>query len=233
MMRRDKNERNWKKKRKTKTYNVNTKFYIFTEGTKTERYYFNGFKKYIEKKPRLMNVVQIIPCGKETVRILEDAITYKKNEKITDGEFWCVYDVDDNPKDHVNSVVQKCDSLNRNKEKNDSCLFKVAWSNECFEIWFLLHFMFYTSNNHRRDYYRTLDNIFEKNGLIKYEKNMESIFDILLEIGNPKLAIKYAKKLIIQSGNNMPSEIAPGTNVYELVEELIEFLPEEIKKYFK
>ena len=30
----------------------------------------------------------------------------------------------------------------------------------------------------------------------------------------------------------MPAEIAPGTKVYELVEELAKYLPEEIKQQF-
>ncbi len=49
---------------------------------------------------------------------------------------------------------------------------------------------------------------------------------------NPKLAIRYAKK-IIQSGNGKtPTEIAPVTKVYELVEELAKYLPKENKSSF-
>ena len=64
----------------------------------------------------------------------------------------------------------------------------------------------------------------------KYQKNMKNIFDILMEKGSPKLAIRYAKRIIKDGQGRMPSEIAPGTKVYELVEELAKYLPEDIQK---
>ena len=50
--------------------------------------------------------------------------------------------------------------------------------------------------------------------------------------GNPKLAIRYAKRTIKNGEGKTPAEIAPGTKVYELVEELVKYLPEEQKKCF-
>lgn len=38
--------------------------------------------------------------------------------------------------------------------------------------------------------------------------------------GNPKLAIRYAKRIIKDGQGRTPTEIAPGTKVYELVEKL-------------
>ena len=49
---------------------------------------------------------------------------------------------------------------------------------------------------------------------------------------NPKLAIRYAKRTISEGQGKTPTEIAPGTKVYELVEELVKYLPEEYKKSF-
>ena len=62
----------------------------------------------------------------------------------------------------------------------------------------------------------------------KYQKNMKEIFNILMKKGNPKLAIRYAKRIIVGNRGKTPSEIAPGTKVHELVEELIKYLPENI-----
>ena len=61
---------------------------------------------------------------------------------------------------------------------------------------------------------------------------MPEIFDILLQYGNLKLAIRYAKRIIKDGEGKTPTEIAPGTKVYELVEELAKYLPEEVKKKF-
>lgn len=70
---------------------------------------------------------------------------------------------------------------------------------------------------------------FREFGIGKYQKSMK---DILMEKGNPKLAIRYAKRIIKDGQGKMPTEIAPGTEVYVLVEELAKYLSEEIKDYF-
>ena len=64
--------------------------------------------------------------------------------------------------------------------------------------------------------------------LVSMKKNMDNIFETLMNGGSPKLAIRYAKR-IIQNGEG---KIAPGTKVYELVVELAKYLPEEMKKSF-
>ena len=61
---------------------------------------------------------------------------------------------------------------------------------------------------------------------------MKDIFKILMNNGNPKLAIRYAKRIIKSGQGKTPAEIAPGTKVYELVEELAKYLPEEIQNQF-
>ena len=61
---------------------------------------------------------------------------------------------------------------------------------------------------------------------------MDDIFDILMQKGNPKLAIRYAKRIIKDGQGKTPAEIVPGTKVYELVEELAKYLPEEVGKKF-
>lgn len=61
---------------------------------------------------------------------------------------------------------------------------------------------------------------------------MDDIFTILMEHGNPKLAIRYAKRIIKDGEEKTPSEIAPGTKVYELVEKLAKYLPEKVQTNF-
>lgn len=56
----------------------------------------------------------------------------------------------------------------------------------------------------------------------KYEKNMDDIFKTLMNGGSPKLAIRYAKRIIQNREGKTPAEIAPGTKVYELVKYLLE-----------
>lgn len=51
-----------------------------------------------------------------------------------------------------------------------------------------------------------------------------------MQHGNPKLAIRYAKRIIKDGEGKTPTEIALGTKVYELVEELARYLPERDKQ---
>lgn len=95
-----------------------------------------------------------------------------------------------------------------------------------------MHFAYYTSNNHRSEYIKFLNDKFRELGIEKYQKNRKDIFNILIEKGNPKLAIRYAKRIIEEGRGKTPTEIAPGTKVYELVEELARYLPEEKKVRF-
>ena len=69
--------------------------------------------------------------------------------------------------------------------------------------------------------------------LIEENPVYKDIFKIFLEHGNSKLAIRYAKRIIKDGVGKTPTEIAPGTKVYELVEELAKYLPEEIQEKIK
>ena len=222
----------WKKERLQEYLEMKQyRYYIFCEGQQTEPNYFQGFKKLIEKNAiyRDMVLIEIEPCQAETVRVIGMAEDYVKKNEIQKGQVWCVYDKDSFPAEHFNGVEERVNSLNK---INPELQYHAAWSNECIEFWFLLHFAYYTANNHRTEYISFLNDKFKELGIGKYRKNMNDIFTILMEYGNPKLAIRYAKRIIKDGEGKTPTEIAPGTKVYELVEELAKYLPEnKIAKY--
>jgi hypothetical protein len=222
----------WKKKRRQEHLEKKEyRYYIFCEGQRTEPYYFEGFKQLIEDNPvyRDMVLIEIEPCQAETMRVIGMAERYVEKNKIKKGQIWCVYDKDSFPASDFNGVVKRAERLN---QENPELQYHAAWSNECIEFWFLLHFTYYTSNNHRAEYQSFLNDKFQELGLGKYQKNMKNIFEILMEKGNPKLAIRYAKRIIKDGQGRTPTEIAPGTKVYELVEELAKYLPENQRKQF-
>ena len=223
----------WKKKRRKEYLEMKQyRYYIFCEGQQTEPQYFTGFKKLIEENPiyKDMVLIEIEPCQAETMRVIGMAEDYVKKNKIKKGQIWCVYDKDSFPPERFNGVVERAESLNK---ENEELQYHAAWSNECIEFWFLLHFAYYTANNHRAEYTTFLNDKFKELGIGKYQKNMQNIFGILLEYGDPKLAIRYAKRIIKDGEGKTPTEIAPGTKVYELVEELAKYLPEEVRKKIK
>lgn len=222
----------WRKKRRQEHLEMKKyRFYIFCEGQETEPNYFQGFKKRIEENPiyKDMVLIEIEPCQAETMRVIEMAEKYVKKNRLQKGQIWCVYDKDSFSAQRFNGVVERAEKLNK---QNSELQYHAAWSNECIEFWFLLHFAYYTSNNHRSEYKKFLNEKFQELGIGKYEKNMDYIFEVLMEHGSPKLAIRYAKRIIKGRQDKTPTEIAPGTKVYELVEELAKYLPEEIRIKF-
>lgn len=176
-----------------------------------------------------MVLIEIEPCQAEIMRVIGMAEKYVKQNKIKKGQIWCVYDKDSFPAEHFNGVVERAEKLNK---ENQELQYHTAWSNECIEFWFLLHFAYYTANNHRDEYKRFLNEKFQTLGIGKYEKNMDNIFEVLMEYGSSKLAIRYAKRIIRDGQGKTPTEIAPGTKVYELVEELAKYFPEGVNARF-
>ena len=223
---------NWRKKRRQEYLEMKEfRYYIFCEGEQTEPLYFNGFKKLIEDNPiyKDMVLIQIEPCGAETMRVINLAERYVKENHIEKGQIWCVYDKDSFPAENFNGVVGRAEVLNKD---NPLLQYHTAWSNECIEFWFLLHFAYYTSNNQRTEYIRFLNEKYRELGIGKYRKNNSATFDILMNHGNPKLASRYARRIIKDNMKLSPADIAPGTKVYELVEELAKYLPENERAKF-
>lgn len=218
----------WRKQRRKEYLEKKEyRYYIFCEGEQTEPLYFEGFKRMIENNPiyKDMVLIEIEPCAAETMRVIAMAERYVRKNGIDRGQIWCVYDKDSFPAKDFNGVAERVDKLNL---ENSELQYHAEWSNECIEFWFILHFAYYTSNNHRSEYVKFLNDKFKELGIGKYQKNMRDIFPILMEKGNPKLAIRYAKRIIEENKEKTPAEIAPGTKVYELVEELARYLPENI-----
>ncbi len=125
------------------------------------------------------------------------------------NQIWCVFDKDDFPNHNFDNAIQRAKS-------ND---LKLAYSNEAFEIWFLLHFEFYNNPIPRQDYKEKLTNKLGK----EYLKN-----DIMLykDLENKQeKAIKNAKQLFelqlleLHKGKSHAA-LNPVTTVFLLVEEL-------------
>ena len=131
---------------------------------------------------------------------------------------WCVSDVD---VDNNTPDAQKSKNIQLNeytKMANEHG-FKIALSNPCFELWFLLHFE-YTAG-----YIDDYDAVEKKllAHLPNYKKNGD-IFGIIVD--RQASAIDYAKKLKryheveLERTDLYNVSVNPYTNVWELVESL-------------
>ena len=79
----------WRRKRQQGYLEMKEyRYYIFCEGLQTEPLYFQGFKRLIEENPiyREMVLIEIEPCGAETLRVIHQAERYVKENQISKGQ---------------------------------------------------------------------------------------------------------------------------------------------------
>ena len=102
--------------------------------------------------------------------------------------------------------------------------FKVAYSNEAFELWYILHFEYLTAGINRDKYKEKLTQYLGK----EYKKNSSEMYNVLLK--HQGVAIRNAKKLCQFHGNSIPADSNPLTTVYMLVEELNDLMKSHLIK---
>lgn len=101
---------------------------ILCEG-KTEVYYFRGLVRLAhgQDKVKIMKGVYAEPLG-----LVEEAKSYLSFDKLHErklSEVWVVFDRDQHRR-YRRALAEACQISQ----------IKIAWSNPCFELWFLLHF---------------------------------------------------------------------------------------------
>lgn len=183
---------------------VKKTFLIVCEGVNTEPEYFNAF--------RLTSAtVKAIGKGLGTMALVREAISAREQEKQKGKSFnfcWVVFDKDD---------YQDFDEAIEFAGKNG---FEVAYSNQAFELWFLLHFKKYSGKMHRREYPKLL----EKHLGFPYSKQegfAKRLFPILLPFQST--AITNAEAIITEAQGVKPSIAESSTTVHNLVKKLNEY----------
>ena len=118
---------------------------------------------------------------------------------------WCVIDRDEHPIDRYRRAFELA------KNYDD---VTVIWGNECFELWYLLHFCYRDTPIGRAELRREISKPDRLNR--KYEKSDDAIFALLKE----KLpdAQRNATRLLRFNPSPMAN---PSTNIHQLVERLL------------
>jgi len=193
------------------------RIYTLCNSELAEPYYFQDFKEYLRAAGKI-----VIPKRREFIKkapwnFINAAILFKEEEQLKgrfspeDGDqMWCVFDIDNYLNDNE-CAFRKALKL---ADKNN---LRIAWSNECFEFWFLCHFNLYRSPIPRADYHKKLKKHFKDNKLGIYTKNMKGIFDLIKS--RQLMAIENAKKL----HRNNEVQKNPSSSVFQLVEVLMEY----------
>ena len=186
----------WKGRRRVGGRPTSPTFLIVCEGAKTEPQYFSGFK---------LPSAKVRGAGKNTKSLVDEAIRIKDESDPYD-HYWCVFDRDSFPAETFNAALQKARSHG----------FEVAYTNEAFELWYLLHFSYSDTALSRRLYGEKLT---EQLGR-RYQKNDASMYETLEKYQGQ--AIKHAHKLLASYGaGHNPEKDNPSTRVHVLVELLV------------
>ncbi|REG82020.1 RloB family protein [Algoriphagus antarcticus] len=196
---------------RVETIPMNKSILIVCEG-QTEELYFKSF-------PVLgVRVDAVNLKGQSKLKMVESTQEILDSSAVAYDEIWCVFDMDvrrgeDEYSDFDNAIHQA-----------ESLGFKVAYSNDAFELWFYLHFE-YTDAEHLRTFY--YEELGKRLGL-NYEKDGKR-YDFCLKIYNllgehkssfQEIAIERARSLFEEKADLPYHEQNPVTKVFELVEEL-------------
>lgn len=191
-------------------------FLIVCEGENTERLYFEMF-------PVVTASIKCIGLGASRMALVKKAEELSKQTENKGKEIWCVFDYDF--KGDISGIAN---DFNEAVEYAVRKGLKVAYSNDAFELWFILHYQFIDAQILRFQHYQKLSKLwgvnYENEG--KTYEFCKKIYTRL--VTDPRAdvnqAIQNAQKLLKNQAHLPPSEQNPCTKVYELVEELLKYV---------
>lgn len=195
-----------KRGRASRGTKLRRKVLILCEDTKSSVFYFRSFPVDRERFE-----VAVVGTGMNTDSLIEEAIRrvdQAKDQGIKYSDIWCVLDRDSFPEQNYNRAFQLAASRG----------FKIAWANEAFELWYILHFDYLDTGLNRNQYKHKL----KERGL-EYDKADANIYRKMVD--HQPVAIKNAQRLEAywrQSGKKFPERENPSTSVHLLVDVLNE-----------
>ncbi|MBB1140751.1 RloB family protein [Myroides sp. WP-1] len=210
----------WNRKKKPTPYRVETiaikkTILIVCEG-QTEKLYFESFPVYGVK------VEAIDLGGQSKTKLVETTVDIINGTTYTYDEVWCVFDMD------YSRGAQECADFDNAINKAIQLGYKVAYSNDSFELWFYLHYHKTEARQLRSFYYDQLS----KKMNVNYEKDgkkygfCQNIYRFLAgdKEASQSRAIKFAEELYNSQIDLPYHQQNPVTTVFMLVQSLNENL---------
>jgi hypothetical protein len=203
-------------KRVLKDYNVRNLFRIYCEGENTEPEYFKSFPVNTETR------IDAIGLGRSKSALVEKAIELCSKEELLQGQdsydedrqLWVVFDYD------VRGIGREAHDYNNAIRLANQNGFQVAYSNDSFELWFVLHYQYHEAAVTRNEYYQILSDQlncnYQEEG--KNRQFAQSLYHIF--ISRQTEAIQNAKRLFEDKEDLIYSDQNPCTTVFKLVQEL-------------
>ena len=197
---------------------------IVCEDQKTEPYYFKQFKKLFTEDSVYLKE---IGTGKKPKGIVDQTIIERKNLSVTIKkeveDVWVVFDKDDEG-NNATTLTSFNEAWALAEKEN----IRIAFSNEVFELWLLLHFTDINSVApiSRADIYRSLGKVIasfdsHKSFIYDHKKSdPEAVIDAVTVLGSEAKAIERAAKLISEQQGKQPIVANPSATVHILVSRL-------------
>lgn len=182
---------------------VKQSFLIVCEGECTEPDYFKAFRMTTA-------TIKVVGQAMNTTSLVAKAISIRDKEtakKRYYDQCWVVFDKDDFPANEFNRAIAMAQSNG----------FRVAYSNQAFEYWFLLHFNLYSGSLHRDNYASMLTKLCGM-PYSKREGFGTVIYNRILQL--QPVAIRNAKAVLKEISHGNPAMEESSTTVHLLVEEL-------------
>lgn len=197
---------------------------VVSEDGKSSTYYFASLGMDSQGNP---TTFAIIPKG--AGRNTQSLIRYvRKNrtrwlkevqEEVDIEDFnqvWVVFDLDGFPEHKFDNAIFSAKSVNNG--------FRVAWSNECFELWYLLHFKNQVTGIGREEIFRQLTKIWGlKKSYTEYKGDEGMPLHASMAM-NPDICKAYKRAMRLHAemkkAGLAPHESNPCTLIYELIGEL-------------
>ena len=211
-------------------------FLIVCEGEETEPNYFNAIAAQLPKD--MVSRITVKGVGKNTLRLIDAAkeeIAKRRAVGLPDYYYvWLVFDRDEFPADHFNRTIDNAELINKQNmslpPKARRCEhWKCAWSNEAFELWYVLHFREQLGGAvSRTQYQKMLEEEIRANTAEKdftYKKNDPQMFARLKNC-MPEAIRRAERALDLQLKTRGASwaDMNPATRVHELVRSLMAYV---------
>ena len=189
---------------------------IVCEGKNTEPSYFRQF--------RLSSAtIKTIGEGYNTTSLVNR--TMQIAQGINYDQVWCVFDKDDFNENDFNNAIEVAKANN----------YGVAYSNQAFEYWLILHFDDHQGGGmHRKDYDDKINALLKPYNLSYDGKNSkiisEDFFELLDGIDEKttkerkQLAIERSSRNFNRNNHATPAKAESSTTVFRLVEEIVKYL---------
>lgn len=153
--------------------------------------------------------------------VLNDLLTHTEKNGSTYKDFEYSWIVIDRDKQWTHGSGHEKDDFNQALKDATKANIKVAYSNDSFELWYLLHFDYVCDSMTRDEVNKRVKdlNLFDNADSLKSKKFVHAIYPCL--IGEPeRKAIKHAERLLEMHIKDSvePSDANPSTTVHELVD---------------